>query len=90
MGTQLPDVDRFSLQVTVYFKPEDIPKFFEAFKPIFDEVSADPDCLYFEVFQDTEDPGKISWIENWNKTPSWFMQVREKETLSIIRANLRS
>lgn len=75
MDVQVPDIDRFSLQVTVYFKDEDIPKFFAAFKTVFDQVSTEPDLVYFEVFQDTGDPGKISWIENWNKSPEWFFKV---------------
>ena len=75
MAAQLPDLDRFSLQVTVYFKPEDVPKFFEHFKSIFEKVTAEPDCVYFEIFQDPEDPGKISWIENWDKSPAWMMEV---------------
>lgn len=79
MATQLPDLDRFSLQVTVYFKQEDVPKFFEHFRPIFEKVSAEPECVYFELFQDTEDPGKISWIENWDKSPSWFLTVNSTQ-----------
>ena len=75
MAFQLPDIDAFSLQVTVYFKPEDVSRFFDAFRPTFDKVSAEPECLYFEVFQSVEDPGTISWIENWSKSPDWFMKV---------------
>ena len=71
----LPDIDRFSLQLTVFIKPEDVPAFFDAFRPVFDKVSAEPECLYFEVFQDPGNPGTISWIENWNMSPEMFMKV---------------
>ena len=76
MADQIPDLDRFSLQVTIYIKPSDVDKFFEAFKPVFDKVWAEPECVHFEVFQDPADPGKISWIENWDKSPQWLLTVR--------------
>lgn len=54
-----------SLQVTVHISPENVPKFFEAFKPLYETVIAEPDCTFFELYQDPEDPGTISWVENW-------------------------
>ncbi|KAK5175339.1 uncharacterized protein LTR77_000477 [Saxophila tyrrhenica] len=69
----LPDLERFSMQVTVYFAPSDLPKFWEAFKPIFDVVVNEPKIVYFEVFEDPAEPGKVSWIENWDGSPKWFM-----------------
>lgn len=44
-------------------------------KGCFDHVIAEPECLYFELFQDPNDPGTISWVENWNKSPEKFMAV---------------
>jgi quinol monooxygenase YgiN len=55
----------FSVHVTITIAPENVPKFFEAFRPVFDIVSAEPECTYFEVFQDPKEPGVISWVENW-------------------------
>lgn len=55
----------FSLHVTVYIAPEDVPKFMEAYKPVFDMVIGEPECVFFEVYQSPEDPGTISWVENW-------------------------
>ncbi len=72
---QLPDLDGFSLQVTVFFKPEDVPTFEKWMKPIFEKVTSEPECLYFEIFQDPENPGTFSWIENYSKSPQWFMTV---------------
>ena len=76
MDTELPTLDRFSLQVTVYFRPDDLPTFWEAFKPVFDKVWAEPEIVHFEVFEDPNEPGKLSWVENWDKSPEWFMKVR--------------
>jgi len=66
MASAPTSVAGFSLQVTVYISPDNVPKFFEAFKPIFEVVSAEAECLFFEVYQDSEDQGTISWVENWS------------------------
>jgi hypothetical protein len=74
-ASQLPKLDRFSLHVTVYFKPEDVPKFWEAFKPCFEAIAPEKECLYFEVFEDPAEPGKISWVENWDCSTDWWINV---------------
>jgi quinol monooxygenase YgiN len=63
-----------SLHVTVYIAPENIDHFFAAFKPVFDKVITEPECLFFEVFQNPGEPGKISWVEDWSKSPEWFLE----------------
>lgn len=57
--------ERLSLHMTVYISPENVEKFWEAFKPLYDHVIAEPECTFFEVYQSAEDPGTISWVENW-------------------------
>ncbi|KAI0506410.1 hypothetical protein F5B22DRAFT_660329 [Xylaria bambusicola] len=63
-----------SLHVTVYVAPENVDSFFAAFKPVFDKVIAEPECLFFEVYQIPNTPGKISWVEDWSKSPYWFLK----------------
>ena len=55
----------FSLHITIYISPDDLPKFWEAFQPVYDKVIAEPECTFFEVYQSPEDPGTLSWVENW-------------------------
>jgi len=55
----------FSLQVTIYINPKDVERWFELFKPVFDHVIAEPECRFFELYQSFDDPGTISWVENW-------------------------
>ncbi|KAI1207254.1 uncharacterized protein F4807DRAFT_192653 [Annulohypoxylon truncatum] len=62
-----------SLHVTVHVAPENVEKFLAAFKEVFDVVAAEPDCLFFEVYKSAEEPGKISWVENWGKDIQWLM-----------------
>jgi len=62
MSTQLPG---FSLQVTIQIKPEDVNKFLDEFKTVFELVTAERQCVFFEVYQSPETPGTISWVEHW-------------------------
>lgn len=72
----LPDKMSFrygmSLHVTVHVAPRDVDRFFAAFKPVFNKIIAEPECLMFEVYRDPREPGKISWVEDWSKSPLWF------------------
>jgi hypothetical protein len=61
----LPKLEGFSLQVKIYLAPEDVEKWLAAFKPVFELVSAEPECLFFELYQDPVNPGDINWVENW-------------------------
>lgn len=70
------ELDGFSLHVSVRIAPSDVGDFFAAFQPAFEAISAEPECLYFEVFQDPDRIGKICWIENWSTSPEWYMKVR--------------
>ncbi|KAI0974058.1 hypothetical protein F4678DRAFT_396168 [Xylaria arbuscula] len=64
----------WSLHVTVYIAPENVDRFLAAFKPVFNKVVAEPECLFFEMYQSPQEPGKLSWVENWSKSPEWFLE----------------
>ncbi|KAI8665327.1 ABM domain-containing protein [Fusarium sp. Ph1] len=51
-----------SLHVTVYVDPENVSKFLEHFKPVYDKSP--------------EDPGTLHWVENWNQTTDWLLNVQ--------------
>ena len=61
----MPSTPGISLHISVHVAPENADKFLAALKPVIDSVSAEPECTFFEVYQDPEDPGKLSWVENW-------------------------
>ncbi|KAH8696492.1 hypothetical protein BGW36DRAFT_296760 [Talaromyces proteolyticus] len=65
-----------SLQVTIYISPENVPKFFEAFRPTYEKVIQEPECTFFEVYEDPAEPGVISWVENWSKSKEWLFQFQ--------------
>ena len=54
-----------SLHVTIKIAPENLPIFFEAFEPIFEKVVAEPECVSFMVYQSPDDPGTLTWVEDW-------------------------
>jgi hypothetical protein len=58
-----------SLQVTVHIDPKNTTEFFQHFKPLYDQVIAEPELRFFEVYQSAEDPGTISWVEHWFVLP---------------------
>ncbi|GKZ82239.1 hypothetical protein AnigIFM56816_007047 [Aspergillus niger] len=68
--------ESISLQVTVHLKPEDLPKFWEAFEPTYKAVTAEPECTFFELYQAPDSPGTISWVENWSASKEWLMGVQ--------------
>lgn len=57
--------DGFCLHVTVHISPENVPKFFENLKPVYDTVITEPECKFFEVYQSHEDPGQIRLVQTW-------------------------
>jgi hypothetical protein len=48
---------------------------FKALKPAYDAVIAEPENVYFEVFQNPQSPGEIRFIEHWNASVEWFVTV---------------
>jgi quinol monooxygenase YgiN len=64
-----------SLHVKVFIAPEDVPRFKEALKPVFDAVTAEPECLFFEIYYNPDKPGEFKWVENWNQSKEWLMSV---------------
>lgn len=55
----------FSLHVKIFIDPSNVDKFFELFKPVYEQVIAEPECRFFEVYQSPDEPGTLSWVENW-------------------------
>ena len=64
-----------SLHVTVWIAPENKEAFLAAAKPVFDAVTAEPENTFFEVFEAEDEPGCMHWVENWNQTTNWLMEV---------------
>lgn len=71
-----------SLHVKITIAPENVDKFLGHFKSIYDIVSSEPECLFFEVYQNPDVPGEFKLVENWNATQEWVRDVRFNLSLS--------
>jgi len=54
-----------SVHITVHVAPENAAKYLNIFKDVFAVISAEPELRYMEVYQALDNPGIISWVENW-------------------------
>ena len=65
-----------SLHVKITVAPENAAKFLDFLKPAYDAVSSEPECVFFEVFQNPSVPGEFKFVENWHASVGWFKEVR--------------
>ncbi|KAH8168716.1 hypothetical protein LIA77_10842 [Sarocladium implicatum] len=70
----MPVFHGICVRVTIYLNPSDVDAFFAVFKPVFDAICAERELMSFEIYRSPEEPGKISWAENWNATQDWLME----------------
>ncbi|KAK1752301.1 hypothetical protein QBC47DRAFT_390218 [Echria macrotheca] len=68
-----------SILGNIWIAPEKVDEFFRHFKPIYDLVVAEPECRFFEIYKDLEDPGHISWVEDFDATEEWLREVQLKK-----------
>ena len=65
----------FNIQISLFIAPENVPKFFDLFQPVYESTVAEPECVFFEAYQSREDPGHIRLVESWFVPPSARMQL---------------
>ena len=65
----------YSLHVKITVAPENVPAFIEALKPAWDAVTSEPECIFFEVYQMDGEPGTFKFVENWNASKDWMVNV---------------
>lgn len=41
-------------------------------RPVWAACAKEPECLFFDVFEDPKTPGKIRFVEIWSKPWEWF------------------
>lgn len=69
---------QLTLFVTFKIKPNLIEDFKSAHRPVWRACAAEPECLFFDVFQDPASPGTFRFVEIWSKSREWF----EKEQMT--------
>lgn len=63
---------QLTLFVTFHVKPSQLDEWKDAHRPVWAACAAEPECLFFDVFQSTEKPGEMRLVEVWNKSREWF------------------
>jgi len=66
---------QLSLHVTIQVAPENAEAFLAALRPTWAGCSSEPECLFFDVFQDPKTPGLFRFVELWSKDREWFETV---------------
>lgn len=69
---------QLTLFVTFKIKPDRIDEFKAAHRPVWTACAAEPECLFFDIYQDPKEPGKFRFVEVWSKSREWF----EKEQMT--------
>ena len=64
-----------SIHITNYLKPDDVPAFLEALRPVYEAIIKERENIFFELYVDPENPGVVKWVENWNATTEWLTTV---------------
>lgn len=72
----------FTLVITTTVQPDKVDEFLGHFWHVFKLVSAEPECLSFELFRFPDEPNKLKWVENWAKSKEWFLEVRFRTFIS--------
>lgn len=65
----------FSLIVTVTIQPDKYDEWLRHSWETFKLVTAEPDCLSFEMFSVPGEPNKVKWVESWGKSLEAVMAV---------------
>ncbi|UNI20500.1 hypothetical protein JDV02_006580 [Purpureocillium takamizusanense] len=64
-----------SVHISLFIAPENVSRFFEAFKPVYEKTLAEPECLFIEAYLASDDPGHIRLVENWDASVE-FLKAR--------------
>lgn len=67
------------LSVKVWIPEEKMEQFFELFEPAYHAVVAEPECRFFVVSKNPQDPTCLSWVEGWSKGVQWLQNVQFKK-----------
>lgn len=58
--------------VTLQIKLDRIEEWKAAHQPVWDACAAEPECMFFDVLEDAEIPGRFRFVEVWNGSREWF------------------
>ncbi|KAK5102483.1 hypothetical protein LTR70_000339 [Exophiala xenobiotica] len=68
----MPPQKQLTLFVTFHVQPSRIEEWKTAHRPVWAACAAEPECIYFDVFQSAEKPGQFRLVEVWDESREWF------------------
>ncbi|KAH7080183.1 hypothetical protein BKA63DRAFT_562889 [Paraphoma chrysanthemicola] len=71
-----PKLSSFSAHVHITVAPADVPAFLEALKPVYEAVIAEPENVFFQVYQHPQQPGAFRFVENWDMSVEDFIKIQ--------------
>ena len=69
--------DQVTLMVDIHVAPNNVDSFLEGLKISYDGVAAEPECIFYDLFVDEDDPGHLRIVEVWNASHDWMQKVGE-------------
>jgi quinol monooxygenase YgiN len=70
---------RLFLHISFHISPADIPAFLDALRPCWQAFVNEPECLYFDVTQDPQNPGHLRFVEGWDASREWFLKEQMRK-----------
>ena len=67
---------RMTLFVTITVHPKDHDEFLKALRPCWQGCIQEPECIYFDVFHSSDNPGTFRFVEVWTENREWFKTVQ--------------
>jgi hypothetical protein len=75
MGVAMSSEYGSSIHITVTIDPRNEEAFLAALKPAFEAASAESENTFIEVFRNSDRPGQYRFVENWNASKEWLIEV---------------
>ncbi|KAL9062525.1 MAG: hypothetical protein Q9157_008844 [Trypethelium eluteriae] len=76
MGIGMSSQYGTSLHITITIDPRNEEAFLQALKPAFDAASAEPENTFSQVYRNSDKPGQFKFVENWNASKEWLIEVQ--------------
>ncbi|KAH8897470.1 hypothetical protein GQ53DRAFT_818738 [Thozetella sp. PMI_491] len=70
--------DGVSLQITLYLGPN-VQQYLDILKPTWEKLTAEPELLFFEIYESLEEPGTLYIVEDWAGSKEWLTEVQLKK-----------
>ncbi|KAH8779741.1 hypothetical protein F5882DRAFT_358357 [Hyaloscypha sp. PMI_1271] len=68
-----------TLHITWHFAPNHVPTFYEALRPLHEQIVQEKECLYFNVYEIAQQPGVVRLVEIWDCDMKWMAEVQSKK-----------